>query len=161
MSYEYVIKASKKLEAFLSSKGAEGKGLHEKLTSIESNLNENLVKKIRYLATVRNKLIHEDGYELTQEEFANFQEVNISVGQLFEEMSLEKEMLQKLLESRDCLCKCPGCHKDILPEAIYRNGKLIHSQCLFCGHIIKNLKKDRWFNDLLDSFIISISRFFR
>ena len=42
--------------------GAKGKGLHEKASSVQQMLRPDLVRKIRYLATIRNKLVHERGF---------------------------------------------------------------------------------------------------
>jgi hypothetical protein len=56
---ELVVKKSKSFEALLEAAfQAEGRGLHEKITSVESKLPEHLIKKLRYIATVRNKLVH-------------------------------------------------------------------------------------------------------
>ena len=41
---------------------ARGKGLHEKISSVEKGLPVSLVERIRYIATVRNKLVHEESY---------------------------------------------------------------------------------------------------
>ena len=40
--------------------GAEGKGLHEKASSVEKQLSPEVMKRIRYIATIRNKAIHDD-----------------------------------------------------------------------------------------------------
>ena len=63
--YELVIKTSKELEYFLELEfKAQGKGLHEKINSLNNDcLPLALVKKMRYLATIRNKLIHERGFD--------------------------------------------------------------------------------------------------
>ncbi|WP_018174157.1 hypothetical protein [Thioalkalivibrio sp. ALJ9] len=62
---EAVFRYSKKIESALESVfGAEGRGLHEKVTSIEGDLPTEIAKKIRFIASVRNKLAHEEGYEL-------------------------------------------------------------------------------------------------
>ncbi len=61
---ETVLKYSKKIETLLGQLGAEGKGIHSKVSSIEEHLNENFVKDIRYIATIRNKTVHEDGFEV-------------------------------------------------------------------------------------------------
>lgn len=57
---------SKQLEGLLESEwGAEGKGLHEKLNWVQASphpLPEDLVRKMRFLASVRNKLIHDPTY---------------------------------------------------------------------------------------------------
>lgn len=58
--YELAIKCSKTLEHRLAvDLGAQGAGLHEKVSHVESQLDRPLVKDLRYLATMRNKLIHE------------------------------------------------------------------------------------------------------
>lgn len=55
-----VVRGSQRIEAFLKSNfGAEGKGLHEILTSVESQIPQHLVKRIRYAASVRNRVVHE------------------------------------------------------------------------------------------------------
>ena len=63
--YELVIKSSKELEYVLEdSFGARGKGLHEKISSCSSELSSpQLVRDMRFLATIRNKLIHERGFD--------------------------------------------------------------------------------------------------
>lgn len=58
--YELAIKSCKQLEHLLVQVfGANGRGLHEKVTSIESKLPHPLLKKLRFIATVRNQLVHE------------------------------------------------------------------------------------------------------
>lgn len=62
--YELAIKSSKELEYLLENEfRAQGKGLHEKISSASSQLSPKLVKHMRYLATIRNKLIHERGFD--------------------------------------------------------------------------------------------------
>ena len=61
---ERVIKTSKALEAALASRfGAEGKGLHQKIDSVERDLPRDAIKHLRYVATIRNKIVHEDGFD--------------------------------------------------------------------------------------------------
>lgn len=43
---------------------ADGKGLHQLITSCEERLPHDIVGKLRYIATVRNKIVHEDDYQL-------------------------------------------------------------------------------------------------
>ena len=67
--YELAIKTSKELEYILESQfQATGRGLHEKITSASSQhhdqpLPEHLIRQMRFLATIRNKLIHERGFD--------------------------------------------------------------------------------------------------
>ncbi len=59
------VKASKGLESKLSQCFyADGKGLHEKISSVEANLPHSLIKKMRYVASIRNKVVHEDNYQI-------------------------------------------------------------------------------------------------
>ena len=60
--FELVIRCSKELEHILEKHfQATGKGLHEKITSA-SGLPAELIRDMRYLATLRNKLVHEHGF---------------------------------------------------------------------------------------------------
>ncbi|RHZ38268.1 hypothetical protein DYB26_003750 [Aphanomyces astaci] len=62
--YELVIKCAKELEYILEAEfGATGKGLHEKISAVNGQLPPQLVKQMRFLATIRNKLIHERGFD--------------------------------------------------------------------------------------------------
>ncbi len=61
---ELVITHSKKLEALLEKHfKATGKGLHEKVSSVERRLPEPLVRKLRFVATIRNKIVHDEDYD--------------------------------------------------------------------------------------------------
>lgn len=65
-----VIKYNKRIEELLTKKyQASGKGLHSKLTSVESKLAPELVKQIRFIATIRNKLVHEADYNNLPKDF--------------------------------------------------------------------------------------------
>jgi hypothetical protein len=60
---ELVIHSAKELEFILeTSFGAHGKGLHEKISSVQNRLPPALVKRMRFLATIRNRLVHERGF---------------------------------------------------------------------------------------------------
>mmetsp|Transcript_12997 Transcript_12997/g.30913 ORF Transcript_12997/g.30913 Transcript_12997/m.30913 type:complete len:127 (+) Transcript_12997:92-472(+) len=62
--FELAIKSSKELEHILDTEfAASGKGLHEKISSVEQQLPVQLVRDMRRLATIRNKLIHEHGFD--------------------------------------------------------------------------------------------------
>ncbi|HEY1191925.1 MAG TPA: hypothetical protein VGE74_30120, partial [Gemmata sp.] len=57
---ELAVTRTKALESLLEQAlGATGKGLHEKVTSVQARLSPGLVKKLRFVATVRNKIVHE------------------------------------------------------------------------------------------------------
>jgi len=60
---DLAIRSSKRIETTLVRLfNARGKGLHEKLSSVEKKLPAGLVRRIRYIATIRNKLVHEHEY---------------------------------------------------------------------------------------------------
>jgi hypothetical protein len=63
--FELVIRSAKELEFTLDSQfNARGKSIHEKLDSLPPNtLPPTLIKQMRYLATMRNKLVHERGFD--------------------------------------------------------------------------------------------------
>ena len=64
-SIEIAVRFSKQIESLLVDKfGARGKGLHEKLTSVEKHIPAQLQKKIRKIATVRNKAVHENNFDI-------------------------------------------------------------------------------------------------
>jgi hypothetical protein len=61
---ELVVQASKQLEAALEKQyGATGRGLHEKLSSVEQQLPPEIVRNLRFIATMRNKIVHETDSE--------------------------------------------------------------------------------------------------
>ena len=60
---------TKKIEHFLKNEfKAEGRGLHTIVTSVEYRLPIALVKKIRWIATIRNNMAHTEGFELDNPE---------------------------------------------------------------------------------------------
>ena len=61
--YELVITRTKRLEALLERDfSARGRGLHERVSSVQERLPDATIKRLRFIATVRNKLIHEPDY---------------------------------------------------------------------------------------------------
>jgi len=53
----------KTLEGLLTrGLNAQGRGLHEKVTSVQNRLPPELVKRLRFIATIRNKIVHEADY---------------------------------------------------------------------------------------------------
>ncbi|RMX65584.1 hypothetical protein DD238_006278 [Peronospora effusa] len=58
--YQLAIETSKELEYMLEKEfSAHGQGLHEKVSSVEDTIPFPTVRSIRYVATLRNKLIHD------------------------------------------------------------------------------------------------------
>lgn len=67
---EQVIEKTRRIEQALIDLGASGRGVHEKVNSIQTALPVPLVNRLRFIASVRNKLMHEDGYKFDGDESA-------------------------------------------------------------------------------------------
>ncbi len=59
-----IVERSKKLEALLKALEAEGRGMHELISSVQDKLEPELNKKLRFIATIRNQAIHEPEFDL-------------------------------------------------------------------------------------------------
>lgn len=68
---EELIKIAQNMETALEEDyGADGKGLHEKASSVESQIPPDVMRKIRFIATIRNKAVHDD-LETAEKEIEN------------------------------------------------------------------------------------------
>lgn len=68
---ESVLARTREIESLLEKNfNATGKGLHEKASSVEGILDTTRVKRIRYIATIRNKLVHEADFKYDGDEKA-------------------------------------------------------------------------------------------
>ena len=62
---EKVVKRTRRLEALLRLRyHADGRGLHQLVTSVEERLPHDVIAKLRYVATIRNKVVHDEDYQL-------------------------------------------------------------------------------------------------
>jgi hypothetical protein len=62
---EIAVTTARRIETLLVEKfHATGKGLHGKLSSVETTLPDALTKQLRYIATMRNSVVHEDGFSI-------------------------------------------------------------------------------------------------
>lgn len=62
---EKTIKLTRKIESLLEDKlAANGRGLHEKISAVEHRLSPSLTSELRKIATIRNKLVHEDDFQI-------------------------------------------------------------------------------------------------
>jgi len=59
---EDVIKITRRIESLLKQFGAKGRGMHELITSIESQLSQKEIRILRKIASIRNKTLHNNGY---------------------------------------------------------------------------------------------------
>lgn len=73
MLVDDMIRMSTKIEGILSEMDAEGRGLKEKLNSISDKVDEETAKKIRFIAAIRNKMVHEPDFEVDEETEAGLQ----------------------------------------------------------------------------------------
>ncbi|ROL76581.1 hypothetical protein BLX41_14635 [Pseudomonas protegens] len=64
-----ILDISTEVESLLVQLGATGRGLHEKLSSIEGMISPPMAKKIRWIASVRNKAVHESVVEVDLQGF--------------------------------------------------------------------------------------------
>jgi hypothetical protein len=65
---ESVVVRSRHIEKLLADLGGQGKGIHERVTSISSLLPTDLFKRIRFIASVRNKVMHDHDYHFDANE---------------------------------------------------------------------------------------------
>jgi len=132
MVYELIIKKAKKIEKLLSKLGGEGKGLHEKATSIDAELDEGVIKKVRYLATVRNRLVHEDDFELDKDDLSAYKKVSVEVTAVLNKILLDRENEAK----RVSVIICQHCGKASTPQVIFEDKHPLHSICVLCANIL-------------------------
>lgn len=71
-SLDNLIRASSKIESILEDKGGSGRGLHEKASSVKCIVSEKSVDAIRFIASIRNKLVHEGPDTVTSEMKRNY-----------------------------------------------------------------------------------------
>lgn len=70
-----IIERTKAIESKLVRRlGATGRGLHEKVDSVQGKLDPATVRACRFIATIRNKTVHEDGFAPTRTEMKSFVE---------------------------------------------------------------------------------------
>lgn len=65
-----ILDISTEVESLFLQLGASGRGLHEQLSSIEGMISPPMAKKIRWIASVRNKAVHERVVEVDLEDFS-------------------------------------------------------------------------------------------
>ncbi len=72
-SIEMAVRNARAIETLLVERlGASGKGLHEKLNSVEKQLPPHIVKTARWIATLRNSAVHQHDFEISNpDDFMN------------------------------------------------------------------------------------------
>ena len=64
-----ILEKAIKIESLLADLGGEGRGIHDKLTCIEQEFDLSMVKKIRRVASIRNKAAHESDFQTDMASF--------------------------------------------------------------------------------------------
>jgi len=76
---DIVVRYSRRIEKLLKNLGAEGRGMHEMVSSLREKIPYDLQQSLRYIATIRNNLLHEDNFEIDDiDTFSDVCEKNIS-----------------------------------------------------------------------------------
>ena len=67
------VRNARMIESLLEQRlGATGKGLHEKLNSVQGRLPVDIIKTARWIATLRNSAVHQHDFEIRNpEDFMN------------------------------------------------------------------------------------------
>lgn len=99
---EEILDYSTQIESLLESLGASGRGMHEKLDSIESRIEPFMVKKIRWTATIRNKAVHEANFNTDLDSF--IESANKVIGYL-------QDLLTEHKKQRDSESNNKNTHK--------------------------------------------------
>ncbi len=100
---EIAVLASKKIEALLRDGfGAQGRGLHEYLANIEHRLPAAVVKKGRYIASLRNQVVHHDGVITDIADFNQVvEDVVEALSQQLAQEKIAKENEERLKREQD------------------------------------------------------------
>lgn len=116
---ETVVRGSKQIEKLLREEfGAQGRGLHEYLSDVESQIPENIVRKGRYIASVRNKVIHDDEDIYDVKNFNDaVEEVDAALKEILHKRKLEKERTARLESSI-----VSGPVHGVATQVVYRGG---------------------------------------
>lgn len=72
VSIEVVISRAKAIESLLKQLGFEGKGLHDRTSSAAPYMPSEITRACRKVATIRNKIVHENAYTLSSVALADF-----------------------------------------------------------------------------------------
>ncbi len=125
-AYEIVLENSKDLEGRLAKIGATGKGLHEKTSSVSALLAPDLLKELRAVATIRNKLIHEEGFMLTRSELDDFEDLAYSACRKLRNLPA----LPKIATHQ---FSCAKCKKTDIAHITMKQGTPLFAHCQHCG----------------------------
>jgi hypothetical protein len=72
MSFDIIMPKAKAIEAQLRKRGFRGKGIHELVTSAGDALPRDVCRAARKVASIRNKVVHDDKYTPTNADLKAF-----------------------------------------------------------------------------------------
>lgn len=101
---ETAVVGSKRIEKILKNDfHAEGRGLHECLTSVQHRIPPDIMSQARYIASVRNKVVHEDGVIDDVSNFSNtVDNIVYRLNNVIRlEMELEREKARQKLKEQE------------------------------------------------------------
>ncbi|WP_259346546.1 hypothetical protein [Vibrio rotiferianus] len=124
--YEIVIENSKDLEGRLAKIGATGKGLHEKTSSVSSLLPVELVKELRTVATIRNKLVHEEDFSLTSRELEDFEDLAYSAYRTLRNLPVLPTVATHKFT-------CSKCNRNDIAHVTMKQAVPLFAHCQHCG----------------------------
>lgn len=118
MTVAEILKRSRAIEGFLGKLGATGKGLHEKATSIEKELDEQTIKKIRFIASIRNKAVHVDDFHLPETTLDGYMtacdEVDAELNTILNKRSLQSRKSAPSTSSTNSFSEASAVQKVVL-----------------------------------------------
>ncbi len=122
--YELIIKRAKHIEELLTDIGGTGSSLHDLATSLEDKLTKVMVEELRFIATIRNKALHEPYFELSGSLKEKFNSISLK--------NINKLQNIRHVEQRACVCICPHCTKPTIPLLTIYAGEPSYSCCAHC-----------------------------
>jgi len=86
LELEAMIKYTTQIETILESMGASARGLHGKVTKVQKKLSKDVIFRLRRIATIRNKKMHQTGFN--NYVFKDFEEDSIIVLKYLKQLSI-------------------------------------------------------------------------
>ncbi len=133
MPYELVIKQSKILERLLINLGAEGKGLCEKATSIKDKIGQPLLKKIEFLASIRNKLVHDGEFEITESVLIKYRQLSTEAKACLEQIIIDKANKGKTGTVEICI----HCEQATVLQVFEKRKVPQKTVCVLCANTVE------------------------
>ncbi len=150
---ETAVLGSKKIEGILKVQfQAEGKGLHEYLTSVENRIPPAILKRARYVASVRNKVVHENG-EINDISDFNQTVENVVSGleNVIKQEKLAAEELRKRLAEKTQSTQQSSHGKDSMTNSQYKRIISVLCIVLFISFVLTQQRTTELKSEKLES----------